>query len=324
MNYLSNVVKDGSGRVVAWNQGTLQYRVVRDSQDRLSQVVQYPKDPFNGVMHFNYRADGSLVTIKDLGLVDPIVANLLKEDALNKFQPLLTKNNVSWFNPPGNSTTVNQLGMVVTGTGTATAANVTSANIHQAARRLEYAVTTAATTAVAGLRSGVAQQFIGDTETPFGGFHFVTRFGPSRGVAANTTRRFFVGMTSVTSAPTDVEPSTWAANGIGVAADLGDVNFQILHRSGTGVATKIDTGIPKAALDASELFEVAIYTIPTDTPSVTVRLTRLSDGVSFTHTITTKLPSASQLLTWQMWISVGGTSSVVGLSVASVLLVSDY
>lgn len=324
MKYLSNVVKDGSGRVVAWNQGTLQYRVVRDSQDRLSQVVQYPKDSYNGVMHFNYRADGSLETIHDLGLVDPIVANLLKEEALNKFQPLLTKNNVSWFNPPGNSTTVNQLGMVVTGTGTATAANVTPANIHQATRRLEYAVTTAATTAVAGLRSGVAQQFIGDTATPFGGFHFVTRFGPSRGVAANTTRRFFVGMTSVTVAPTDVEPSTWAANGIGVVADLGDVNFHIMHRAGTGVATKIDTGIPKAALDASELYEVAIYTIPTNTPSVTVRLTRLSDGVSFTHTITTNLPSASQLLTWQMWTSVGGTSAVVGLSVVSVQLVSDY
>lgn len=131
-------------------------------------------------------------------------------------------------------------------------------------------------------------------------------------------------MTSVTVAPTDVEPSTWAANGIGVVADLGDVNFHIMHRAGTGVATKIDTGIPKAALDASELYEVAIYTIPTNTPSVTVRLTRLSDGVSFTHTITTNLPSASQLLTWQMWTSVGGTSAVVGLSVVSVQLVSDY
>ena len=321
---LSNIIKDGSNRIVSWTQGTLQYRVERDARDRLSRVVQHPRDSYNGVMHFTYNGDGSLETIKDLGLIDSIVANLLKEEALNKFQPLLAKNIVSWFNPPGNATTVNQLGMVVIGTGTATSASVSSANIHQAVRRLEYAVTAAATTAVAGLRTAVAQQFIGNASTPYGGFHFTTRFGPSRGAESNSTRRFFVGMTSITSAPTDVEPSTWASNGIGVVADAGDVNYQIMHRTGTGAVTKIDTGIPKAAPDATELYEVDIYTVPSASPAVTVRLTRLSDGMSFTRVITNNLPSATQLLTWQLWTSVGGTSSVIGLSIASVLLVSDY
>jgi hypothetical protein len=239
-------------------------------------------------------------------------------------QPLLARNKVGWFNPPGNATTVHVLGLVATATGTATAANVATTNIHTAMRRLEYAVTTAAATAVAGLRSSVLQLHIGDPATPFGGFTFISRFGPSRGVASNATRRFFAGMTSITAAPTDVEPSTWAANGVGVGADAGDTNWQIMHRTGTGAMTKVDTGIAKAYADTSQMFEVAIFTAPTGTASVGVQFTRLSDGVSFTHTITTNLPTATQLLTWQIWNSVGGTSSVVGLSVASIYIETDY
>lgn len=238
-------------------------------------------------------------------------------------QPLLARNKVGWFNPPGNANTVHVLGLVATATGTATAANVATVNIHQAMRRLEYAVTTAAATAVAGLRQSTAQQHLGATNTPFGGFTFISRFGPSRGVACNATRRFWAGMTSITAAPTDVNPSTWATNGIGVGADADDVNFHIIHRAGTAAATKIDTGIPKAYADNTEMFELVIFTSPTS-PGVTIQFTRLSDGLSFERTITTNLPTVTQLLTWQIWNSVGGTSAVIGVSVASVYIETDY
>lgn len=241
-------------------------------------------------------------------------------------QPWLARNKIAWFNPPGNATTVNQFGMAAATTGTATAATVGTANIHQAMRRLEYAVTTASTSAVAGIRGGQNQIHIGDAATPFGGFTFIARFGPSRGQAANATRRFFAGMTSNTGAPTDVNPSagtTWA-NIIGVGADAADTNFHIMHRTGTGAVTKIDTGIPKAYSDATEMFELALFTAPTGTPSVGYRFTRLSDGAFFSGTITGNLPAATQLLNWQIWTSVGGTSSVVGISIASVYIETDF
>ena len=241
-------------------------------------------------------------------------------------QPWLARNKIAWFNPPGNGGTVNQFGMAVVTTGTATQANVGTANIHQAMRRLEYAVTTASTSAVAGIRGGQNQFHIGDTNTPFGGFTFIARFGPSRGAASNTTRRFFAGMTSSTAAPTDVDPSagtTWA-NIIGVGADAADTNFHIMHRTGTGQVAKIDTGIPKAYADNTEMFELALFTAPTGTPSVGIRFTRLSDGVHFSHTITTNLPTATTLLNWQIWNSVGGTSSVIGISIASVYIETDF
>ena len=90
MNYLSNVIKDASGRIISWSQGTLQYRVLRDSQGKPLQVTQFPKDPYNGVMIFKYNPDGTLNFIKDLGLIDPVITNVLKEEALNKGSVVVT------------------------------------------------------------------------------------------------------------------------------------------------------------------------------------------------------------------------------------------
>jgi hypothetical protein len=243
----------------------------------------------------------------------------------SSLQPWLARNKIGWFNPPGNAVTVQTLGLNITGTGTATAANVATTNIHTAIRRLEYAVTTASTSAVAGLRNTTAQYHLGDSETPFGGFNFVARFGPSRGQASNSTRRFFAGMTSNTNAPTDVNPSTttWA-NAIGVGTDNTDSTFQIMYRTGTGTMQKINTGISKSYSDNTEMFELALFTAPTGAPTVGYRFTRLSDNTFFSGEITDNLPSTNQLLTWQIWNSVGGTSSVMGMAIASVYVETDF
>ena len=244
----------------------------------------------------------------------------------SELQPLIARNKIAWANPNGNGTAMGLMGIALTATGTATAANVATTNIHTAIRRLEYAVTTAAATAVAGFRSGVNQYHIGEANTPFGGFTTVCRFGPSRGQASNATRRGFVGMTSNTAAPTDANPSagtTWA-NMIGVGHDAADANWQIMHRTGTGEVIKIYTGIQKAYNDTTEMFEVAIFTAPTGTPAVGVQLTRLSDGLTFSHVITSNLPAATTLLGFQAYNSVGGTSSVIGISLASLYLETDY
>ena len=84
MNMLNKVIKDGTGRITSWDQGTLQFRVLRDAQGKPLQVTQFPKDPYNGVMGFNYNPDGTLDYVKDLGLIDPVITNILKEEALNR------------------------------------------------------------------------------------------------------------------------------------------------------------------------------------------------------------------------------------------------
>lgn len=179
-------------------------------------------------------------------------------------QPFLARNKIGWFSPPGNAVTVHQHGLVLTATGTATAANVAATNVHTAMRRLEYAVTVAATTAVAGFRSTVAQYFMG----ALGGFHLVVRFGRSRGVAANATLRGFVGLSSLTGASTNVEPSTTETNAIGVGCDAADANWQIMHRLTTGATTKVDTGIAKAVSDTTEMYDLALFSPPGEQRSV--------------------------------------------------------
>jgi hypothetical protein len=236
-------------------------------------------------------------------------------------QPLLARNKIAWANANGNSTAIGTMGIALTGTGTATIANVATTNIHTAIRRLEYAVTTAAAGAIAGFRLAAAQYHIGATNTPYGGFFSVCRFGRSRGDVGSL--RGFVGFTSLTTAPTDVEPSTNVTNAIGVCCDVNDTNYFIVHRNGTAAPTKIDTGFPKGVPDASEMYELAIFTSPTST-SVGVQFERLSDGAVFNHTISTNLPAATTLLAYRGYYSSGGVTSVMGMALASLYIETDY
>lgn len=239
-------------------------------------------------------------------------------------QPILARNKIGWVNPSGNNTTVAQVGINITIFGTTTAAAVGTDNIHVAMRRVEVAVTTAATSAVAGWRSTNGLPYhIGSPSNIFGGFFYVARFGRSRGAAANATLRGFTGMSSALANPTDANPSTAEPNALGVGCDHTDINYQIIHRNGSGAATKIDTGIPKAVADTSEMYELAMFTSPTDSV-VHVRFERLSDNTIFEHTITTNKPADTQLLAPRGWYSVGGTSSVIGYALASFYIETDY
>lgn len=235
-------------------------------------------------------------------------------------QALLARNKVSFASAVGNGTTLNSTGLNVTGTGTATALNVAATNIFTAMRSIEYPITTAAAAAVAGWRSASAQFFRGTGK--LGGFFFVCRFGRSRGAAANATLRGFTGLAASTAAPTDVDPSTFT-DVLGVGCDAGDTNWQVMHRTGSGAVTKVDTGIPKAVADSSEMYEVAMFCPPGGTV-VHVQFTRLSDDATFTHTITTNLPAANTLLAPRGHYSVGGTSAVIGYALSSAYIETDY
>jgi hypothetical protein len=235
-------------------------------------------------------------------------------------QQMIGLGTTAWWTAAGNSTTATAMSIVVTGTGTATAANVALTNVHTAMKRLEYAVTTASTSAVAGLRQAVTQYALGDPSKPYSGFHFVATFGLSRGKSAGASRRLFAGMTSVTAAPTDTDPSSWAANAIGVGANSSDANWQLMHRSGTGTMVKVDTGFNKNDDDATQMYTLSIFSPQRGGQRATVRFTRLGDGKFFEQEITTDLPALSQLLTWQIYASVGGVSSVIGVAVSSVYI----
>lgn len=240
-------------------------------------------------------------------------------------QPSLARNKVALWSPAGNSTTVTQFGMAaVSGGGTATAAAVATTNLHTAMRRLDYLVTTASTTAVAHLLSANAnanQYFRGTAQ--LGGFHMVLRFGGATGMST-ATHRFYAGMTSGTSNPTDSEPNSRPGL-IGVGYGSADPNWKIMHKTASGAATEIDLGasFPRQTDNRSKMYELVLFCPPGGT-SVFYEFTDLTTGAVATGGISTNLPTATTLLKWIIAASVGGTSSVIGISVASAYIETDY
>lgn len=212
-------------------------------------------------------------------------------------------------------TAVSAEGSTWTATGTGTAATNATTNLHTATTRTEYLVTTAAATAVSGVRMSVAQYTIGSTFANMGGFDITAIWGPATGVAT-ATHRGFCGVQSSVAAPTDVEPST-ITNSIGFGWDAADTTIQLMHR-GTGAVTKISTGIAVPITDRANIYKCTFSQPQGATQSVTCTLTNQITGAAFTQTVTTNLPASTVFMGFRVWASVGGTSSVVGIAVMDI------
>jgi hypothetical protein len=243
---------------------------------------------------------------------DGVVRDL--QSSLARQSPLI------WKGQPGGATLTSFGGSVPTATGTPTAASIATTNLFTMTPRLEYLATVAATTAVAGFRGTVQLVSVGGTAAALGGFHFVGRWGPATGVATTTNRAFF-GLTNTTAVPTDVEPSS-SVSCVAMGWDAADVNVQMMTNDAAGTCTKIDLGaaFPVPATDRTALYEVAMFSPKGSTQSLGWVVTDLVSGATASGTATTDLPAVSALLAPRGWVGAGGTSSVIGLGLASLYI----
>lgn len=239
-------------------------------------------------------------------------------------QSFFGRNKMGIFLPSGNGGADSQIGLAVAATGTATTENVATTNLHNYMRRRSWRVTTASTTAVAGIRGAALQFTIGGPSAGLGGFHMVWRWGPATGVS-NTSHRAFVGMLASSTAPTDVNPST-LLNMCGMGYDAADTNIHFMHNDGTGAATKINLGasFPKPNVDLTSVYEIALFARPGTTQSLTYEVTNLVSGAVASGTVTTDIPSTSTLTNPFSYMSVGGVSSVIGFATMSLYIETDY
>jgi hypothetical protein len=223
----------------------------------------------------------------------------------------------------GGSTTLTAVEAgALTATGTATAASNATTNSYTQQTRLEYLVTVAAATAVAGWRFSTSLWWRGNA-AGLGGFRFRCRWGNATG-AASTTNRAFTGLANSVSAPTDVEPSS-QTNIIGMGWDAADANVQIMTNDATGAATKIDLGVnfPVPTVDRTEFYDLELVCDP-NAATMVYRVVRGSTGNVATGSIAADLPTNTALLSPRGWMSVGGTSSVIGLALMTCEIGSDY
>ncbi len=232
------------------------------------------------------------------------------------------KRNARWQASANSANVIAVDAAALTVAGTATQANLAVTNAYTQQARVEYLVTVAAATAVAGWR-GLAASWWRGNAAGLGGFNFRCRWGNATG-AATTTNRCFVGLTNSTAAPTDVEPST-LTNMVGMGWDAADANIQIMTNDASGAAAKIDLGasFPVPTADRTNFHDLEITCGP-NASDMTYKVTNLSTGVVAQGTLSADLPANNVFLTNRGWMSVGGTSSVIGITLMSSVIGSDY
>lgn len=223
------------------------------------------------------------------------------------------------------ATTPSVLGIAVSATGTATIASPANTSYYTQIPKTEYLVTTASTSAVAGVRSSVAEFWRGNAAGR-GGFYFSTIWGPATGPSTTANLRLFAGLVGATGAPTDVDPST-ITQCIGMGADAADTQLQFMHHTGTGGITKVPIGssitFPKPTSDRVELYQLEMF-CPSNESYVEWRVTKLRTGDVFSGVANTNLPAAGTLLNPRICASVGGTSSVVGVAFVNLYIETPY
>lgn len=274
-----------------------------------------PSAPATGLVRVGAirRAGRHMLAALDYGALRPM-----------PFQSHFAYGNVRLMKPAAGSATMTVLGIAAAATGTATLVTPANTSFYTSIGKSEYLVTTASTSAVAGLRSSVAEFWRGNA-AGLGGFYFSTMCGPATGPSTTAgTLRFFAGMVGATGAPTDVNPST-ITQCIGLGCDSTDTNMQFMHHTGTGAITKVDLGasFPKPTTDRSTLYHVEMFCPPHES-YIEWRVANVITGAVASGVANTNLPAAGTMLNPRLAVSVGGTSSVVGIAINHLYIETQY
>lgn len=245
------------------------------------------------------------------------VTNFMFDEASNIPPLSFLKKGKFWAFPKWGNT-LDVVGMpALSATGTFTAATIALTNKHQRMRRMDALVTVAAATAVAGYRTTVNFLTRGNAAN-IGGFYIAQYWGPATGAATATTRAF-CGVSNSVAAPTDVEPSAAAnINQVGMGWDAADTNVQIMHNDNTAaVSVKIDLGasFPVPTVDRTTIYKCEIWCAANEN-KFNYRVTNLVTGntVRGDTGVSTRIPANTLFLSPRCWMSVGGTSSVIGIA----------
>lgn len=259
-------------------------------------------------------------------------------------QPQLGEASAAYAQAISGGTTVSAHGIAISGTGTATSATTSNTSAYTYVPKVEYLVTTASTSAVAGFRGGVNQYGMGGgdlyTTQAYGGFHYVCKFGIATGTS-NANRRCFIGMRASTSAPTDTNPNT-LTNILGVGYNSGDTTWQIYVAGSSSLSTQgvasYDTGLPIPTTDRENMYTLQINMPPGDFTAGGLSVNNVY--ISLYPTFFTGQPSSSaggfninifnvlgtsatstifptSMMNPYGYTSVGGTSAVTGIALSS-------
>ena len=247
-------------------------------------------------------------------------------------QPATWRQKIGLWTPAGNITTVPAIvGMgTFTATGTATARTVATTNLFTRTRKLGY-VSAATAAALTGIRMPAAQYTTGNG-SGLGGVFTSIRFGVSD-AAAVTGARMFVGLSSATGAPTNVDPAT-LTNCIGIAQLSGDATQLYIVYGGSSAQTTIPLGTnfpPMAGVGIANgiAYDMTIFAPPNSNGVIHYEVERIGTAFTATGTLTptvvgTQTPASTTLLTHQIWRTNNATLLAVGIDILNIYVETDY
>ena len=246
-------------------------------------------------------------------------------NAVVQLQPAFANKKIAMYQPIWGSATPTTFGLQTTTSLGAASNSATTTNLFSRAVRLNY--TSAGTAGALGyFYQGSSAYLSLGTATAYGGggFYYVIRFGIADAVASPRT---FVGMTSSTGVPTNVEPST-LTNCIGVGQGAANTNLFIYY-GGSAAQTPIDLGTNfPTNTNAVDWYEFTLFAPPTSANTVYYQVTRLNTGNVTTGTLTgtagTVLPANSTLLTTRFWRCNNATASAVSIAFGGMYIETDY
>ena len=98
--------------------------------------------------------------------------------------------------------------------------------------------------------------------------------------------------------------------------DDADTNMQFMSNDASGACTKVNLGasFPKPSADRTKAYDCFMYSPPGTTQALYWRIKDIATGAvaSGTVTATADLPAAASRRSPTGWLSVGGTSAVIG------------
>lgn len=206
--------------------------------------------------------------------------------------------------------------------GTSTTAAIGGGSRRTNAQRMEFLVGSASTSACAHFRIAQAGFGVNGSSAWEGGFRGLMHGAPATG-CTNSSHRFFMGLGDSLSM-SDVDPST-QTQVVGIGYDASDANLQFLHNDASGTCTKIDLGasFAKPTTDRSVWYRLRLYAPPGTTRVLYYEVTNLETGAVAVGAVTTNLPPASSYVTPKAYGSVGGVSSVVGITMGNIVFVTE-
>jgi hypothetical protein len=209
--------------------------------------------------------------------------------------------------------------------GTPTARNVATTNRLTRMRRIQYPSASTAGS-LCSLRAPAAQ-FSTGTGSGDGGFFYSVRFAITD-AATVSGARMFVGMSSATAVPTNVDPAS-LLNSFGVAQLSTDATQLYLVCGGSAAQTAIALGTDFPPANPSVPYDLMLWCPPNNNGEVNYQLERIDTGTSIGGTLTPatpglQTPANTTLLAPRLWRCNNATALAVSLDVINAYIETDY